>query len=189
MRPLQSIAMGLVIVALNAPVAGGYDALPDPLGWLLVVVGVRALPAEVPRRDTVVTLAWVATAVSVPLWFPGFSEAAYAVHPSLGWALNLPQLGFAAMLCHSLAGSARAAEDHRAGAWLRTAMVGFLAAAVLPVVVFGAGVGSLETMSYVGAAVVLIVLIWLLFSYSARHWAGAQETRRGPHPPKEERPS
>ena len=90
MRPLQSIAMGLVIVALSAPVGDGYDALPDPLGWLLVVLGSRALPDQVPRRRVVVTLAWLAAAASVPLWVPGFSDAAYATHPSLGWALNLP---------------------------------------------------------------------------------------------------
>jgi hypothetical protein len=171
MRPLQSIAMGLVIVALRAPLIGEYDALPDPLGWVLVVLGVRGLPADLPRRDTVVTLAWLAAAVSVPLWFPGFSDAAFAIHPSLGWALTLPQLGFAAVLCHSLATSAVVAEDHKAASWLRLAMGGFVVAAVLPVIVFGAGVGSLELTADAGAAVVLLALIWLLFSYSARAWA------------------
>lgn len=187
MRPLQSIAMGLVIVALVAPVAGGYDALPDPLGWLLVVLGVRALPGDLSRRDAVTTLAWLAAAVSVPLWFPGVSESAYATHPSLGWALNLPQLGFAALLCHSLAAAAIATGDHRSASWLRTALAGFVAAAVLPVIVFGAGAGSLEVASYVGATLVLLMLIWLLFSYSARPWAGA-ERPRGPLP-RGERPS
>ena len=171
MRPLQSIAMGLVIVALRAPLIGEYDALPDPLGWVLVILGVRGLPADLPRRDTVVTLAWLAAVVSVPLWFPGFSEAAFAIHPSLGWALTLPQLGFAAVLCHSLATSAVAAEDHKSASWLKLAMAGFVVAAVLPVIVFGAGAGSLELTADVGAAVVLLALIWLLFSYSARPWA------------------
>jgi hypothetical protein len=171
MRPLQSIAMGLVIVALQAPVAGGYDVLADPVGWLLVILGTHQLPSHVPRRDTVVTLAWIAAAVSVALWFPAVPEAAYDTHPSLGWALNLPQLGYAAVLCHSLATSAMASEDGRAAAWLRTAMAGFVAAAVLPVLVFGGGVGSLRgTMEFV-AALVLIALIYLLFTYSARPWA------------------
>jgi hypothetical protein len=171
MRPLQSIAMGLVIVALRAQLAGGYDALPDPLGWLLVIVGVRGLPADLPRRDAVVTMAWLAAAVSVPLWFPAFSDAAYAIDPSLGWALNLPQLGFAALLCHSLATGAVAVEDNGAASWLRLAMAGFVVAAVLPVIVFGAGVGSLEITAYVGATLVLLTLICLLFVYSARPWA------------------
>lgn len=171
MRPLQSIAMGLVIVALRAPLIGEYDALPDPLGWVLVVLGVRGLPADLHRRHTVVVLAWLAAAVSVPLWFPGFGDAAFAIHPSLAWALTLPQLGFATVLCHSLATSADTAEDHKAASWLRLAMTGFIVAAVLPVIVLGAGAGSLEVTADVGAAVVLVVLIWLLFSYSARSWA------------------
>ena len=171
MRPLQSIAMGLVIVALRAQLADGYDALPDPIGWLLVILGVRGLPDDLPRRRAVAAMAWLAAAVSVPLWFPGVSDAAYATHPSLGWALNLPQLGFAALLCHSLATSAVAAEDPKAGSWLRLAMAGFVAAAVLPVIVFGGGIGSLEATSYVAAALVMIMLIWLLFTYSARPWA------------------
>jgi hypothetical protein len=50
-------------------------------------------------------------------------------------------------------------------------MAGFVVAAALPVIVFGAGVGSLELTADVGAAVVLLALIWLLFSYSARPWA------------------
>jgi hypothetical protein len=172
MRPLQSIAMGLVIVALTAPLAGGYDALPDPLGWLLVILGVRGLPPDLPRREAVLTLAWLAAAVSVPVWFPAVTDAAYATHPSLGWALSLPQLGFAALLCHSLATNAMAAEDRKAGAWLRLEMAGVVAAAVLPVIVFGAGLASLKNTMAVGAAFLLLTLIWMLFTYSARPWAG-----------------
>ncbi len=171
MRPLQSIAMGLVIVACDRPARQRVRRPAGPVGWLLVLLGVRGLPGDLPRRGAVVTLAWLAAAVSVPLWFPGVSDAAYATHPSLGWALNLPQLGFAALLCHSLATRAVAAEDRKAGSWLRMAMAGFVAAALLPVVVFGAGVASLEVATYVGAALVLIALIWLLFAYSARPWA------------------
>ena len=44
MKPLQSIAMGLVIIALKAWVNGEYDVLPDPIGWLLVLQGLAALP-------------------------------------------------------------------------------------------------------------------------------------------------
>jgi hypothetical protein len=178
MRPLQSIAMGLVIVALSAPLVGGYDALPDPLGWLLVIFGVRSLPPDLPRRDTVVTLAWLAAVVAVPLWFPGVSDAAYATHPSLGWALGLPQLGFAGLLCHSLAGNAVAAEDLKAGSWLRLVMAGFVVAAVLPIIVFGAGVASLELTANVGAAILLLTLIGLLFAYSARPWAVGRPAER-----------
>ncbi len=36
MRPLGPVARGLLIVVLVARF-GGYDALADPLGWLLVL--------------------------------------------------------------------------------------------------------------------------------------------------------
>ena len=50
MSPLQKIAMGMVIVVGTAlfpahpsPAWEQYDALPDPLGWLLVLLGTVAL--------------------------------------------------------------------------------------------------------------------------------------------------
>ena len=52
-------------------------------------------------------------------------------------------------------------------------MAGFVAFALLPVLVFGAGVAPLELPSYVGAALAMVILIWLLFAYSSRPWAVA----------------
>ena len=179
MRPLQSIAMGLVIVALR-PLAGGYDALPDPLGWLLVLHGVRSLPADLWQRDAVVRLAMLAGLVSVPLWFPQVIDALYDTHPALGWAVNLPQVGFAAVLARGLGLRAAGADDGPAGRWLRVAAVGFVLAAVLPVLVFGAGLGALEILTYVAATLVLLLFIWLLFAYSARPWTGYVATSADP---------
>ena len=56
MRPLQSIAMGLVIVALHAEF-GGFDALPDPLGWVLVLLG-RPRPARATSSRGARSSAW-----------------------------------------------------------------------------------------------------------------------------------
>lgn len=179
MRPLQSIAMGLVIVALRATFQG-YDALPDPLGWLLVLHGAARLPADLVRRDTIRGLAVLALLVSIPLWLPDLADRLYELHPSLGWVANLPQLAFAAVLADSLARRAAAPGPHRdtrATAWLRVSMTGFLLAAALPVVVFGGGVRSLELPSYVLATLVMLMLIWLLFSYNNRPWARAPEPR------------
>jgi hypothetical protein len=188
MRPLQSIAIGLVIIALRAEF-GGYDALADPVGWLLVLLGVRTLPMAPDRRRALLAVAALAGLVSVPLWVPGVSEAIDDVHASLLWAANLPQLAFAALLAHCLAGRATAAGDTRAAAWLRFLRVGFVAVAVLPVLVFGAGVDALAVPTYLLATVLLLTLIFLLFAWSARPWAGDAETRRGPSLPQEERPS
>jgi hypothetical protein len=42
-KPLQAAAMGLVIVLLG-PTVHAYDLLPDPVGWILVLIGLTALP-------------------------------------------------------------------------------------------------------------------------------------------------
>ena len=175
MRPLQSIAMGLLIVALRADVSG-YDALPDVFGWLLVLLGVRGLPGDLWQRVAVVRLAVLAGLVSVPLWFPQVNDALYDTHAALGWAVNLPQVGFGAVLARGLGLRAGDADDRPAGRWLRVTAIGFVAAAVLPVLVFGGGVASLEVRTYIAAGLVLLLFIWLLFAYSARPWTGYDAT-------------
>ncbi len=176
MKPLQSVAMGLVIVALTARL-GGYDALPDPLGWLLVVVGLRGLPDSYRQRTTMVRLAGLVLAVSVVLWFPATGAWLDDHDASLRWAVNLPQALVLAWFAHTLAGRAASGDgsaDVRAARWLRTASSLVAVAAVLPVLVFGGGLGELEAASYVLAAVALLLLIWLLFAYSGRPWASRE---------------
>lgn len=171
MQPLQSIAMGLVVVALTARVQG-YDLLPDPLGWLLVLLGVAALHSLAGRR-TLLALAVLAAAVSTIVWFPT-SQAFLDDHDAaLRWAANLPQLAFLTVLCHRLAQRAGAAGDASAARWLRTALAATLVVAVLPVLVFGGGLLGLEAYSYLAAGVALILVIWLLFAYARRPWATA----------------
>ncbi len=112
MKPLQSIAMGLVIIALAAPARDGYDVLPDPVGlgcWCCSAC--RRLP---PRP------AWGGTVLVAGR--PGGRAQRAAVVPrraeprssdadvSLPWAADLPQLVFAALLTTGLA---RAAAERR----------------------------------------------------------------------------
>lgn len=178
MRPLQFVAMGLLIVALRAPF-GGYDALADPVGWGLVLVGLRRLPGDLWQRGLLTGLAVAAALVSLPLWVPDVVAGLEHTHDSLLWAVNLPQLGFTAVLARGLGLRARVADVGSSARWLQLAWLGFVVAAVLPVLVFGAGVGSLEVASYVGGAAVLLVFIWLLFAYSARPWAGFRDSAAG----------
>ena len=166
MLPLQSVAMGFVIIALSAR-AGGYDLLPDPLGWLLVLHGLGRLPAELPHRRTLRTLGPLALLISVVLWFPGLADGLEDTDESLLWAANLPQLAFVAVLCRALA----ALTEGRPRQWLRTAAALTVVAALLPVVVLGAGASSLLTVMVVGGAAVLVLVIVLLFRYAARPWA------------------
>jgi hypothetical protein len=162
--------MGLVIVVLSARFAG-FDALADPLGWALVLVGVRALPLGVPHRTTLVRLALLAGAVSVVLWFPAVAEDLYDADPSLGWAANLPQLAFTAVLCHALAAAAGESGDAPSSRWLGLLRTAVVAVGLLPVLVFGAGLGVLEAPSYLAAGLVAVLLIGMLFARASRPWA------------------
>ncbi len=150
-----------------------------PLGWLLVLLGVRSLPADLESRRTLVGLAALAGAVSIPLWIPDVSDALYDTDPALLWAVNLPQLGFGGLLAHVLARRAADAEDTSAATWLRVTVTGFAVVALLPILVWGVGVGALAVPAYVGATLVLLALIWMLFSWSSRAWATAEERPTG----------
>ena len=172
MKPLQSVAMGLVVVVLSARFHG-YDALADPVGWLLVLVGVRAFPAGTEHRRTLLRLASLAGLVAVVVWFPVVTEDLYDADASLGWVVNLPQLFFSALLCHVLAHRAGAAGDTRAARWLGLTRTAVVVVGLLPVLVFGAGLASFEVTSYLAAGTVAILLIWLLFAYASRPWATA----------------
>ena len=172
MKPLQSIAMGLVIVAVVAKAGGGYDVLPDPVGWLLVLQGLGRLPASLPHRPALSTLGVLALLMSIVLWFPGLAEGLERTDESLLWAANLPQLAFVALLCRALS-LAAAAEPGRAR-WLRTAAVLTVVAALLPVLVLGAGASSLLAVMVAGASLVLVLVIVLLFRYSSRPWAAPE---------------
>lgn len=171
MKPLQSIAMGLVVIVLTARF-GGYDALADPLGWLLVLLGVHRLPADLDRREALLVLAAVAGLVAVPLWVPAVVESLYDADASLGWAANLPQLAFTGLLCHVLAGRAAAAGDLRPARWLRLAVTLTVVVALLPVLVLGAGIDGLAVTSYVLGAATVLLVVWVLFACSGRPWAG-----------------
>jgi hypothetical protein len=168
-KPLQSIAMGLLIVAAVAKVNGEYDVLPDPIGWILVLHGLGGLPDSLPTRPALRTLGFVALVMSVVLWFPGVAHGLEDTDESLLWTANLPQLAFVALLSRALA-QAAAAEPGRAR-WLRTAAVLTLVAALLPAVVLGADETSLLDLMVLGASAVLLLVIVLLFRYSSRPWA------------------
>lgn len=181
MRPLQSIAMGLVIVGLHATF-NGYDALPDPVGWVLVLHGTSGLPPDLVRRGVVRALAVLAFLVSVPLWFPEVSRWLADLDAAIGWAFTLPQVGFLAVLADSLGRTAGDAGDTRARAWCRTLFVVFVIVGVLPVLIFGGGVTDLVAPAATVAVLSLVALVWLLFSWSARPWAAPRSHPQQPTP-------
>lgn len=176
MRPLQALAMGLLIVALTASVAG-YDLVADPVGWLLVLAGTTRLDVE--RRRALLLLAGLALLVSAFLWVPAVREPFLETDPSLAWAATLPQLGFCVLLCRGLGDHAKEAGDPGSVAWLRTLAVGFVVLGVLPVLTFGGGLTGLADLTYVLAAVVLLTLVVVLFTRSGRDWAADRSAPTG----------
>ncbi|WP_165807098.1 hypothetical protein [Nocardioides currus] len=166
MRPLQSVAIGLVVVVLVARF-GAYDALADPVGWLLVLAGVRRLP----DRSTLLALAAAALVVACVVWFPATQDWLDRSDPSLRWAVNLPQVLFCVALCHRLSELAGDAGDGRARAWLRTTMLLNVLLALAPVVVFAASADDLLDAVYAAAGAVVVLLIVLLFVHAGRPWA------------------
>ncbi len=176
MRALQAIGMGLVIVLVRA---GWPDLLPDPLGWLLVLHGVRRLPADLPYRTAVIAFGALALALSLPLWVPAVADRVLAADPSLQWAVNLPQLLFVIVLATALGLRAADHGDAAARGWwfLVATLTGFAAAA--PVLVFGGGIATLETPALVISGAVLLTAIVLCFVHANRRWASPQEMRQG----------
>jgi hypothetical protein len=191
MSPLQKIAMGLVIVFVPANFTVGhhvYDALPDPLGWVLVLAGMRALRPHL-DVDVAYWLAWVALAVSIPLWFPQLTghlpdvpdhlrtaaeldQATRAA--SIAWALGLPQSVMSLLLVRAIGQEAivQQPRDTFVAGRFGVLLWGLAATIVLPPVAYGGDVQNLVTPTLVGVGLVNAVLIYYLFRVHRREWLG-----------------
>jgi len=177
-KPLEAVAMGLVIVLLTVSVHE-YDVLADPLGWLLVLVGLAALP--VPQRSAVRWLAVISLVVSVVVWVPDVRDTLNVTDLALAWAAGLPELATVIVLAHALAQAAWVAGDSVARRWLLTARTLLVVVALLPAVVLGGGFDSWDSALGIVGSASLALLIVLLFRYSSRPWA--------PPPPPPPRPA
>lgn len=173
--------MGLVIVLIPAnfpaapdPAWAFYDALPDPVGWALVVAGVWSL-ARGSSMDTslVKALAVAAFVLSVPLWFPQLNHLlvpAYnsEIDTSGQWFLSLPQNLFGFFLAREIARTGRLTGDRYLAGRFGLLSWGFAALVVLPVIVYGGGLTELETPTLVLIGAVDIAFIHHLFASHRR---------------------
>jgi hypothetical protein len=191
MSPLQKIAMGLVIVFVPANFEIGghvYDALPDPLGWVLVLSGMAALRGLL-EVDVAYWLTWVALAVSVPLWFPQLTELLPDIPEhlrtvaeldratraaSIAWALALPQSAMGLLLVRSIGREAidQQPRDTFVAGRFGVLLWGLGAAIVLPPVAYGGDVENLITPTLIGLGLIQAVLIYYLFRVHRRTWLG-----------------
>ena len=177
--------MGLVIVFVPAyfpphphPAWEVYDALPDPVGWLLVLSGVRRLRGHL-DVDIVSWLGWVAFAVSVPLWFPQVNhllvpEYNDSIDVSFQWFLFLPQTAFSLMLARAIGRQAELREprDRFVAGRYGVLTWAFAALMVLPAVAYGGGVEGLVNPTLLAIGLVNVALIYYLFRVHRRDWLG-----------------
>jgi hypothetical protein len=178
MSPLQKIAMGFVIVVGSAffpadpsPSWQQYDALPDPLGWVLVVLGTFALARANATFERTRWLALLAGLVSVPMWFPQLHRH---LDPSGEWFASLPQIAFCLVLAREigLQGAEQSPPDGYVAQRFGLLVAGFAVVAVLPVVALGGDVGALVPATLVVSALVNVVFVYHLFRVHRREWLG-----------------
>ena len=178
MSPLQKIAMGMVIVIGSAlfppnpsPSWQRYDALPDPIGWVLVLFGVFALTRADETFASSRWLAGLAAAVSVPMWFP---QLQHQLDPSGEWAASLPQIAFCLFLAREIGMAAPLQRPPDAYVAKRFGLLvwGFVVVGVLPVVALGGGVSALESTTLTFSALVNVAFVYFLFRVHRREWLG-----------------
>ena len=157
MTALQSVAMGLVIVLVDADLAG-FDAVPDLLGWALVLAGVRRLGGS-PARSTLLGLAATSGLVSLALVR---TDTVAALPESGGWLLSLPQVVFSFVLCGALPALLPPA-DRRLGHSLARLRWVFVLVGVGPVLLYGGGVDALLVPLALVTVGANLALVYLLF--------------------------
>jgi len=173
--------MGLLLVVLNAPVgASGLDLFPDPVGWLLVLLGVRTLPDGVPLRGVLFATSVLTGMVSAVLWVPATAAVLDGIDPALQWGLELPRVGFLVALSLALSRAADTAGDARARGWWRLTLVAAVLTGLFPVLVYGAGVRSLAEVAGGVAVATLLTCLALCLAHSARAWTHGGSDRPAP---------
>jgi hypothetical protein len=157
MPALQKIAMGLVIVIVDAFFAG-YDAVPDVLGWVLVVMGLLELRDRI-SVSTLVPLAIVSGVVSLTGFWPDLLED---LPESTGWLVSLPQIAVSFLLCGEVS---RLVGEHLAKRFGVLRWV-FVVAALGPVLLYGGGLDVALVPLAVLSVAANVYLVYLLFRAS-----------------------
>jgi hypothetical protein len=163
--------MGLVLVVLNAPVGDpGLDLIPDPVGWVLVLVGVRRLPERLAHRTAMTVLAALALVVSALLWVPDVARELLSLEESFLWVLDLPTPLFVLVLALAVGAAADRGGDATARTWWRVVLVGTVLTILLPPVVYAAQAVALAVVVVALAIATLVTCLVLCFAHSARPW-------------------
>jgi len=192
MSPLQRIGLGLIIVVIPAdfpaqphPAWNFYDLLPPPIGWLLVLSGLWRLSKATDLDLRLAQIAGVvALVVSIPLWFPQLNHYLVpdynpGVSQSWQWLAALPSWAFGYFITAAVGSAAlnRQPPERGLSSWFGLVRWGFVAAAILPAVVYGADLKDWDTPMRLMIGMVEICFIVGLFTYHRREWLGGPGPR------------
>lgn len=176
MKPLQAIALGLVLLALGPTDAdpGTFDPLPDPLGWVFVLIGLHGLSGSLDARRVPVlrVLGALALVLSIALVVPDVARW-FAGDPSLGWWADVPRFAFFAVLCHQLSQAALKARHTSGASTFSICAMVLIFVLAAPPLAFGAGWDGVGPAGEVAAQVVQLALVILCFVFAGQAWAGA----------------
>ncbi len=176
MKPLYAVAFGLVLVALGPtdPDPGVFDPLPDPLGWLFILVGLHGLGSALEQRRLGILrfLGWTAFVISAALVVPAVARWV-ATDASLGWAADVPRFAFFAALSYELSSAALKHRTTLAAIGFNLSALALLFVLVAPPLAFGGGLDGVGEAGEAAAQAVQLVLVVLFLGYGNREWAGA----------------
>lgn len=189
MTPLQRIAMGVVFLAAPASFRiGGYiwDGLPDPIGWILILTGLRGLRPHL-EIESITWVAWIAFAVSIPQWIPPVFEHLVPTSDSVAeysikWAFFLPEAAFGVMLARAIgqAGLGRTPRDRYVASRFGVLTWAFALLIALPPIAFGTGDQDLIDTTLLVIGLVPWFFVYYLFRAHWRPWLGGDGPREYP---------
>jgi len=172
LAPLRTMGIGMVLVIADFRF-NGLDVVPDPLGWLAVVVGAFQLVAV----DRVFRWAAVAAVLAVPLSLPDW------VQPNEGLLAVVDTVVVTAFVFATCTGIARVCPPRRAAAaglrwWdLGLTVVGLLLGQVADEVGVGAGWAPVVVLLAVAGLVVVVWFVVLLFKAAGEFPVPVTESR------------
>ncbi|QIX28477.1 hypothetical protein ncot_19190 [Nocardioides sp. JQ2195] len=171
MTPLQKMAMGLVIVAIDT--LGTVDILPDFIGWAMVIWGLVSI--RLPERTTLLTSAAVCAVVALAVWFPQAKDHLQDAELALKWAVSLPDLLFIFLASRSLATAAKEDPDPKFAGRFGVIMWATCIVAAMPPVADAAKNDVLLGYADVAFVLLWIWFIWNLFAAHAKPYVAARD--------------
>jgi hypothetical protein len=116
-----------------------------------------------------VAVALVAMVTSIALWPAAWNDRLLDLDPALVWAISMPGLVWSILFCLAIAYLAQG--DLMAGLLWKYLAGGFVATAVLPVIVLGGKVDALEGTYAAISTLAQLALFVLALVHAWRPWA------------------